>query len=98
MTETKHISRVEVLRVLEVDEGFLLSLEREQIVSGDPQGNFTPEMVERIRICYSLHHDLGVNLAGLEVALRLLDTIHAQRRQFREVLGWVRSQLANRTG
>lgn len=97
MTEGKLISRVEVLRVLEVDDGFLLSLEQEQIVVGDTEGNFTPEMVERIRVCHSLH-DLGVNLAGLEVALGLLDTIAAQRRQFREVLGWVRRQLDDQPG
>lgn len=97
MTESKLISRVELLRVLEVDDGFLVSLEQEQIVVGDPGGNFTPEMVERIRVCLSLY-DLGVNLAGLDVALRLLDTIAAQRRQFREVLGWVRQQLDDQPG
>ena len=87
-----YISRSEVRRLLEIDEGFLLELEREEIVVHESSG-YRAAMVERIRVCQSLHDELGVNLAGLEVAMRLLDTIHAERRQFEDVLKWLRTEL-----
>jgi len=83
------IRREEVRILLQVEEDFLLSLEREEIICADVEGGYSPPMLERIRVCRDLHHDLGVNLAGLEIALRLLETIHAERSQFREVLEWL---------
>lgn len=86
------ISRTDVIRTLEVDEEFLVELEREQVVAASEQG-YAPDAVERIRVCYSLHHDLGVNVPGLAVALSLLDRLDDERRQFREVLDELRRRL-----
>ncbi len=93
---TTTISREQVRIVLQVEDEFLVSLEREEIVHADDEGSFSPSMVERIRVCRSLHHDLGVNLAGLDVAVRLLETIRAERSQFREVLEWLGRELEPR--
>jgi hypothetical protein len=95
--EQRLISRREVLVILKVEEEFLVSLEQEQIVSCDDKGFYLPRMVERIRLCQTLHQELDVNFAGLEVALRLLDTIHDEREQFRKVLDWLNRQLADRS-
>ena len=35
--------------------------------------------VERVRICWNLHHDMGVNLAGQEVVLHLLERLEQER-------------------
>ena len=90
---TKLVSRTEVIALLEMDEEFLVSLEREEIVVCEPGGGYTPTSVERIRICHSLHEELGVNLPGLDVALQLLETIRAERDQFQAVLDWLRERL-----
>ncbi len=40
----------------------------------------TETIVERVRISWNLHDELGVNLAGVEVALHLLGIIGRDRR------------------
>ena len=87
----KLISRQQAISLLDVSEEFLVSLEREEIVVW--QGGYTSTTLETIRICHSLHIELGVNLAGVEVALGLLDRIHADRRQFKQVLGQLKKEL-----
>jgi hypothetical protein len=89
------MSRREVVTVLNVEESFVLELESEAIVKADAEGRFDPTALERIRLCHTLHDELGVNLEGLEVALQLIDRIHAERTQFRQVLDWLRSELAH---
>ena len=89
----EYLSRAELVGLLAVDEEFLVLLEREQVVTGDPTLGYTHAAAEQVRICHSLYHELGVNLPGLDVALRLLETIRAERAQFEQVLAWLRSQL-----
>jgi hypothetical protein len=93
VAERSWVTRDEVVSVLHVTEGFLLELERESIIETDPEGRYDAALLERIRICHTLHDELGVNFEGLEVALHLIDRINAERSQFREVLEWLRTQL-----
>jgi hypothetical protein len=86
------ISRREVETLLNVDEAFLLELERESIVRCDADGCYEAETIERVRLCRTLHDELGVNFAGVDVILHLLDMIRAERTQFREVLSWINSR------
>ena len=90
----KLISRQQVVALLDVSEEFLVALEREEIVVW--QGGYTSTTLETIRVCHSLHVELGVNLAGVEVALRLLDTIEVDRSHFRQVLGRLQQELDER--
>ena len=39
----------------------------------------TEAVVERIRVSWTLHNELGVNLPGVEVALNLLELVHRER-------------------
>ena len=91
------ISRQRVQTMLDVDAEFLQQLEEEEIVVAHASG-YQPQEIERIRICRTLHHELHVNWAGLDVALRLLETIEAQRRQFAEVLTELNRHKAKREG
>jgi hypothetical protein len=75
----------EVVRALSIEPSFVLELEREAIVTSH-QGRYAVHTVERIRVCWCLHHDLGVNLAGIEVALNLLEKLDDERRWRREAL------------
>ena len=93
---TRLISRRDVELLLGVDREFLAALEREEIVACEGGDCYSPPMVERIRVCRSLHLELEVNFAGLEVALNLLDTIQSERRQFQSALDWLQEQLQER--
>ncbi len=90
------VTREELLTALAVDEEFVIALEREAIIRVEPTGLYTSATVERIRICHTLHHDLGVNFAGLDVALNLLERIHSERRQFHRVLAWLRETFESK--
>lgn len=43
-------------------------------------GVITERIVERVRVSWTLHDELGVNLEGVEVALHLLSVIERDRR------------------
>ncbi|MCP4007755.1 MAG: hypothetical protein GY725_26535 [bacterium] len=68
-------SRKQVIEVLEIDDGFLLSLESEEIIAQDAPpdatGDFSERMLERARVAQNLVRDLDVNLAGVAVIVRL---------------------------
>jgi len=89
----RRISRVQIARLLELDEGFLVELEQHEIVRPDPEGLYDPVAVERIRVCWTMHHSLGVNMPGLEVALNLLERWQGERRQLRRLLTQLRDEL-----
>ena len=80
------LERAEVLRLLEVEDAFLESLEREAIVRVDvgSQG-FSPRMVERIRVAHSLVFELEVNLSGVAVILRMREDLAVVRSQLRSL-------------
>ena len=57
--------------------------------SGEPEKaggppRFTEADLRRARRTLRLERDLGLNLAGLEVAMRMIDQIEALRRQLAE--------------
>ena len=71
-------TRSEIAEILELDESFVIELERESILfvdvaSGDTA--FSARMLERARVAHSLVDELGVNLAGVAVILRLREDL-----------------------
>lgn len=94
---TKTWSRHDVVSILEGDEDFLALLEREVLVQPTAPGDaYSDTDVHRVRICRTLYRELGVNIAGLEVALNLLERIEIERQQFSELLHLVRDELRKR--
>lgn len=91
----RRISRVQIARLLDLDERFLLELEEHEIIRPDAEGLYDPVMVERVRICWTMHHSLGVNLPGLDVALNLLDQWQDERRRLRALLTRLRDELSD---
>jgi chaperone modulatory protein CbpM len=60
-----------------VDEGLLTPEEPEE---HEPQNwHFTGTQMRRARVALRLQHDLGVNLAGVALALQLLDEVEMLR-------------------
>lgn len=87
------LTRDDVQRLLGVSKEFLLTLEEESVVHADREGLHGRADLSRIRICWNLHDKMGVNFAGLEVALHLLDRLERERRQFSDVLTWLHDEM-----
>jgi hypothetical protein len=87
------LTRADVERLLGITPEFLRVLEEEAVVRVDREGRHLRSDLPRIRVCWNLHHQLGVNFAGLEVALHLLDRLERERRQIRDVLGWLSQRM-----
>ncbi len=78
-----------IAELLAVPEGFVVELCEAGIVALDPnhEGIAFEQVVERVRVSWTLYDELGVNLAGVEVALHLLSVIERDRRWMRERSG-----------
>jgi MerR family transcriptional regulator/heat shock protein HspR len=88
---TTFYTRKQVIELLEIDEGFLVSLEREEIVTRDAPtdspSEFSDEMLERARVARTLVRDLDVNLPGVAVIVRLREEVSSLRRHLEQLLG-----------
>jgi hypothetical protein len=86
----KRFTRREIIELLEVDEGFVVLLEEEEIISGDrsspDEGLFTEEMLERVRVADTLIHELEVNLAGAAIILRMREDMAGMRHRVEDLL------------
>jgi MerR family transcriptional regulator/heat shock protein HspR len=81
----------EVMEIFEVDEGFLSDLEKEELLcplcrDGSPSKVFRTEELEKLKLVKALVEDMGVNLPGVEVILRMRQMMFDMRRQFDEIL------------
>ena len=68
-----------IAQVLGIPETFVLELVQFGIVTLHDDLD-TEVVVERVRISWTLHDELGVNFEGIEVALHLLSVIGRDRR------------------
>ena len=84
-------TRKQVIELLEIDDGFLMTLEREEIVTRDAPpdtgGDFSDVMLERARVAQNLVRDLDVNLPGVAVIVRLREEVSGLRRRLEQLLG-----------
>jgi MerR family transcriptional regulator, heat shock protein HspR len=91
----------EVVKIYEVDEKFLLDLEEEELLwpvcrEDSPAKLFTSKDMETLRLAKVLFDDMGVNLPGIEVILRMRDSMFQMRRQFDDILEDLASQVLER--
>jgi MerR family transcriptional regulator, heat shock protein HspR len=91
----------EVLEFFEVDERFLSDLEEEDLIcphcrDQSPAEVFTPEEVEKLRLAKILVDDMGVNLPGVEVILRMRQMMFDMRKQFDDILEDLAAQVQKR--
>jgi MerR family transcriptional regulator/heat shock protein HspR len=91
----------EVMETFDVDEGFLADLEEEELLcsvcrEGSPAKLFRTEELEKLRLVKALVEDMGVNLAGVEVILRMRQMMFDMRRQFDEILDDLAQEFQSR--
>jgi MerR family transcriptional regulator/heat shock protein HspR len=78
--EVLELSRAQVRRYEQV--GLLASADDGE--RRTPARRYTEEEVRRLRRLRRMQRDLGLNMAGLEVAMHLLEQIEELRRQLNE--------------
>ena len=94
---TRRIKRAELATLLDIDEEFVAELVAHEIVVCDEAECFDVVAVERVRVCWSMR-GFGVNMAGLEVALDLLERWQDERRRVRELLAQLPEHPSKRPG
>lgn len=81
---SSRVRTVEILRFLQLDEaGVLEALRSEGLFLED---EIEPEVAEDLRVAASLMRELGVNPAGVDVALHLLRRLACLEARMRELL------------
>jgi len=81
----------EVIETFEVDEVFLQALEEEDIIGPtcpetSRKKRFSEQDLEKLRLVKILHEEMGVNLAGVDIILRMRQTMFEMRSQFDTIL------------
>jgi MerR family transcriptional regulator/heat shock protein HspR len=71
--------------------------EREGLVSPKRSGGntrlYSSRDVERVRFILHLTRDMGVNLAGVEVILRMREQMEEMQREMEGLIGYIREEL-----
>ncbi|MCP5060149.1 MAG: hypothetical protein GY937_25895 [bacterium] len=88
-------TRHQIAEILEIDEGFLIRLETEEILFADAtssQAPYSERMLERARVAYSLTEELEVNLPGVAVIIRLREELGTSRARIEALVRALRGQ------
>ena len=92
-------TKTEVVDFFQIEERFLVELEEEEIICPlcpyDPSEKlFSPTEMEKLRLAKILVEDMGVNLAGVEVILRMRQNMIEMRNQFDSILEDLAAQIS----
>jgi hypothetical protein len=90
-------TREQILELVGMDAGFLIALEREEIVQFDvPEpGCYSERMLERARVAHELVNELDVNVEGAAIIVRMREEIATLRR---DLVGLARELQRVRAG
>jgi MerR family transcriptional regulator/heat shock protein HspR len=92
-------SRTEIVKLLEIDEGFLTALETEEIIEADAPpdaaGAYSERMLERVRVAHELASELDVNLPGVAIIVRMREQMLDLRSDFERRLRDLRARLGD---
>lgn len=81
----------EVVETFEIDEGFLYALEEEEVLCSVIRKDrhtrvFPTRELEKLRLAKILYEEMGVNLAGVDIILRMRQNMIDMRGQFDDIL------------
>jgi chaperone modulatory protein CbpM len=87
--DTREITLADLTRTCRVETDWVMELVQEGVLEplqpGGPQWRFAATSIVRIQKARRLQNDLGVNLAGIALALQLLDRIDTLEARLRGV-------------
>lgn len=81
----------EVIEIFEIDEGTITYLEEEEIVCPEcfnehPSKRYNVFDLDKLRLVKILMEDMDVNLPGVEVILKMRESMIRMRNQFDDIL------------
>lgn len=84
-------SVTEVIELFEVEERFIQELEEEEVLCPTcheeaPTKRFSSVELEKLRLAKMLVEEMGVNLPGVDIILRMRQNMIEMRRQFDAIL------------
>jgi len=85
----KYFRMTDIMQTCDVSAEFIRALEQEKVIKPVRRHRlkFYPlEQVDRIRVAQILVREMGVNLAGVEVALHMREQLIGIRRQLATIL------------
>lgn len=86
-----------VAQMLSIHQQTLRLYEREGLVrpkrSGGNTRLYSPRDVERVRFILHLTRDMGVNLAGVEVILRMKEQMEQTQKEMEGLIGYIREEV-----
>ncbi|MGH7853738.1 MAG: chaperone modulator CbpM [Candidatus Binatia bacterium] len=89
ISNKKYFRIADIVETCDVSVEFIRALEQEQLIKSVRRRRlkcYTLDQVERIRVAHILIGEMGVNLAGVEVALHMREQLISVRREFSIVL------------
>jgi MerR family transcriptional regulator/heat shock protein HspR len=92
----KYLRISEVIEICGVDEAFVHELEEEALIHPIIRRRrkvYSLDQVNRVRVAHLLIEEMGVNMAGAEVALNMREQMIAMQRQFDQLLRLLGKQL-----
>jgi len=81
---------LEITKIFNIDEEFIVELEREEIISPVYKKKKTEKTIslkdmERLRMAKILMHEMDVNIPGVEVILKMHQNMIDMRKQFDDI-------------
>jgi MerR family transcriptional regulator/heat shock protein HspR len=94
----KYWTLSEIIEIFQVEETFIADLEEEDIVcptclEGMSMKQFSAQDVERLRLAKILMEEMDVNLPGVEIILRMRESMIHMRKQFDDILEDLANQI-----
>jgi hypothetical protein len=88
MTGPTYYTRKQLVELLEIEETLVVALEQEEIVFADVSqpDRFSQRMLERTRVAATLVRDLGVNVEGAAIIVRMREEIADLHRELARLL------------
>jgi MerR family transcriptional regulator/heat shock protein HspR len=85
----KYFRLADIVETCDVSAEFIRTLEQEHLIKAVRRRRlklYPVEQVDRVRVAHILVGEMGVNLAGVEVALHMREQIISMRRELAEVM------------
>ena len=87
---SRYYTRTQLIELLEIDEAFVVLLEREDVIERDAPvdagGEFSERMLERTRVAFNLVKELEVNVPGAAIIVRMREEMADLRHRVEQLL------------